>query len=269
MIKVKGNRKQLGYFHMDMKRAFCSGKIVIGIIGIAIMLFFGCKDEIMEYATVLYLYWRSIYGIQYIFAMIFCTYPYARSFCEDIECGYIKQLFLKGNLKEYCVSKVVVIACSAVGTMLGGSLLFVCILRTNIPWINVRESVYLSATKNGSFHDLLLSGHYGLYFFMFAIQAGLLMVVLALFSSLISLYVRNQLLTLAIPVIVYYFLSHMMDKVFGGIKFMNLNTIYGGAQRIVESDILSFLYAVVWTGCISVGVTYGIYTKLRKEMQNG
>jgi len=268
MEAIMGITKHAGYFFVDLHRALVSKKFVAGILGICLILLYGCREENFESASVLYLFWWSFYGIQYIFTMILCALPYSGSFCEDMEYGYIRQMLIRGKLSRYCISKTIVIGISSVLTMLSGGLLFVGILRIYMPWTDVEGSVYLSAVKNGSFHELLGNNHYFAYFSMFAIQSGLLMVILSLFSAWLSLYIKNRLLTLAVPIIFYYFASQITNDMFKGAEYMNLNFIFGGTHRIFDSDIKSFLYAVIYTCVVSVVITYGIYKKLKSEMQN-
>lgn len=253
---------------MDLYRALISKKFVAGIVGVCLILLFGCRGESFKNSSVLHLFWWSFYGIQYVFAMILCALPYARSFCEDLEYGYIRQMLIRGKLNRYCISKTAVIGISSILTMWLGSLLFAAVLRIYMPWIDPTESVYLSAVRSGSFHRVLEGGHYYAYFSLFAIQSGLLMVILSLFSAWLSLYIKNRLLTLALPIICYYFVSQMTNEMFQGTEYMNLSFIFGGTHRIFDSDIKSFIYAVLFTCVVSAIISSGIYRKLKKEIQN-
>ncbi|OYP55487.1 hypothetical protein CG709_01450, partial [Lachnotalea glycerini] len=239
------NIKVLNYFKIDLKRAILSFKFLISIISVAIILIWSSlssNGKIKE-NTIIFLLWWSAYNIRYVFVMFFCSIPYAGCFCEDLENGYIKQLVARGNLLSYCISKTMSIVVSAIGTMVIGVCIFVLLLKFFIPWTELNNSVYLAAIRSGSFHSIILTGHYFIYSLLFAFQFGLLTAILALLSACVSLFLSNKLLVWSIPIIAYYLISQYSWTLFSGSYMLDFDIIFSGRYNIFNNDLLSFLYA--------------------------
>lgn len=256
------------YIKVDLERAFLSANFIIGILGVLFVWIWGSMSSNSGILgnTIIFLLWWSAYNIRYVFVMFFCAIPYAGCFCEDLEYGYIRQAVMRGNLISYCISKVFAITVSSIGAMIVGTGCFVLILNLFIPWAELDNSVYLSAIRNGSFHNVLANGHYFFYSILFALQFGLLTAVLALISACVSLYVNNKLLVWSIPLIAYYLISQYSWTIFAGDSMADLNVIFSGRYNIFNNDILSFLYAIGITMAIIMVITFIIYRRLKRRI---
>lgn len=250
----------------DIMRAFTSMEFYIGILGILSAVFFGCSNEVFEGNTVLHLMWYSTFGVQFLFVMIFGAVPYAGSVCEDLEHKYIYQILIRSNLRNYCISKVITVFLSSVGSFMAGMTLFVVILRCRLPWIDINDSVYQSAVKSGSFQKLLSEELFYLYTILFSLQLGMLIGILSLISACISLFITNKLLVLSIPIMAYYFITQYIYELFPENIFYNLDFIYGGKRNLFHDDMISFLYAVLITFIIGVILTYLFYVGLKRRI---
>lgn len=265
VIFMKGHVKS-NFLRSDFRRALESVELYIGIAGMLLVLLFGCMDELNENSNVIHLVWYSCFGAQFLFVMIFGAVPYACALCEDIEYGYLQQEILRGNLTDYCLSKVVATLTTAIFSYVTAMMIFVGILRIKHPWIAEKDSVCTAAIKRGSFHMLLEGNHYYLYFLLFAFQMGLLIGILALISLYVSLFIANKLLILSIPVIAYYFLSQSFIKAFPDNYYVNLDYIFGGTKNVFGNDICSFLYAcLLFTVAVIIMLRF-IYSKLERRI---
>lgn len=261
-------RKYISYLYVDFVRAFTAPGFLVSILGVLLTLLCGCCGDEISDSSVIRLIWYSTFGIQFLFVMIFGAIPYAGSICEDLEYGYIRQILIRGNLKGYCVSKIVIVLMSSICSFITGMLLFVSILRLRIQWIDISDSVYQSAIQSGSFREVIKNNHFYLYAFLFSIQLGMLIGILSLVSVYISLYISNKLLVLSIPVMAYYFIVQYTAEIFPKNKMLNINLVYGGTSNLFDNDILSFMYAVFLTIIVSVILACLIYLKLKRRLSD-
>jgi hypothetical protein len=262
------NSHILHYLKVDLERAFFSSKFIIGVVGIVAIWVWGSMSSVggIKDNTIIFLLWWGAFNIRYVFVMLFCAIPYAGSFCEDMEYGYIRQAVIRGNLIAYCVSKVIAITVSAVGAMVVGTECFVLTSSMFTPWMEENNSVYIAAVRHGSFHNVLANGHYLAYSCLFALQFGLLTAVLALTSACVSLFVNNKLLVWSIPLIAYYLISQYSWTAFAGNSLADLNVIFSGRYNIFNNDSLSFLYALGVAMVAILLLTAVIYRRLKRRI---
>ena len=192
------------YIAIDMKRAFCSWKIIVSILGICLVMGIASLETRIWQLSVLNSYYYVIYSMPFLLTLIFTTFAFGNCFCEDIEHSYIRFQVIRGNLQLYVISKVIVISLSAVFTMMMGMLLFVLVLRMNFPWIDLAEGTFETLAEYGSFRLFLENGNYIVYFIFCGIQYGLLAAVLAVAAALFSLLYHDALFVLSVPLIVRY-----------------------------------------------------------------
>lgn len=257
----------LGFIRIDMERAF-STKFLFGCFGVfSVMIWssLGSTGKILD-NTVIFLLWWCAYSIRFILVMFFCSTPYAGCFCEDIENGYVRQLLVRGNLRTYCISKVLCILVSAIMTMVVGIAMFVLGIKFFIPWMELDNSVYQTAIRSGSFHTVIQKGHYFLYSLLYSFQIGLLAAILALVSACVSLFISNKLLVWSIPMLSYYLITQYSWALFSGIKTADLDSIFSGRYNIFNNDIVSFLYAFGVTIVISMFLSYIIIRRLKRRI---
>lgn len=178
----------------------------------------------------------------FLLTLIFTTFAFGHCFCEDIEHSYIRFQVIRGNLRLYVISKVIVISLSAVFTMMMGMLLFVLVLRMNFPWIDLAEGTFETLAEYGSFRLFLKNGNYIVYFLFCGIQYGLLAAVLAVTAALFSLLYHDVLFVLSVPLIVRYLIQYYSDLL-PGYDQLNPNAIYDISYNVWDHDWLSFAYA--------------------------
>ena len=57
-------------------------------------------------------------------AYIFCAFPFATVFCEDLENKYIRYSIIRGNLKKYVFSQISIIYLTSIAVMVLGTAIF-------------------------------------------------------------------------------------------------------------------------------------------------
>lgn len=251
--------KKMAYLKSDLTRVFTSVQFWIGCMGVSFAMFLSIY-RMTNVVSVYGAYRDAIYFIPFILSMTFCAIPFAGSLSEDLEYRYIYMLLLKGNLKEYTISKVLTISLSSILAMVGGILGFVILIRFRVPWIT--ESDILS-------QDILMSAFikpklYFLYFIVHAVYMGGLAALLSVLSAYVSLFWSNKLLLLSVPFMSYYLLVFYSGELFSGLPQMNISYMFNPSYNVWDSNVLSLICPfIVSGGAISVlGVC--IYKKLRR-----
>ena len=126
------------YLKTDIRRLIKNYPIYLGIVGVAISMWFSLEDsaftEGMVNGNALDTYDLAVGMSGIMIAYVFCAFSYATVFCEDLEYKYARYSINRGNTWKYVVSKAVVVYGSSVITMVLGSLLFVASIRLKIPW---------------------------------------------------------------------------------------------------------------------------------------
>lgn len=254
------------YGKTDFIRAFTSKEFVISIFGILLLLFMGCLSDGVQGNSVVRLVWYSTFGVQFLVVMVVGAAPYAGSVCEDLEYGYIHQILIRENLRNYCISRAITVLLSSIGSFTIGMMSFAAILKCRLPWIDTRDSVYQAAVRSGSFRQLLLGEYFYLYVLLFSIQLGMMIGILSLFSACISLFISNKLLVMSIPVMAYYFISQYAVEIFPDYNYFNLDLIFGGKKNIFDNDVMSFAYAILVMCLIGTALTCLLYFRLQRRV---
>lgn len=262
-------KEKTHYFAMDIWRCFSSGRIVIGVIGVFLTLLLASKNQIGM--TVFDFYTGALYGVPFLLAMSFCAFSYADSFCEDFETKYTNAVLIRGNLKQYIMSKMTVIFFASELTMILGTCVYASVLHIWFPWCdNNREmGLYGNLVEEGGFRYFLNNENYIIYFVLVALQLGLLAGILSVFASYISLYISNKLLVMSVPLIGYYLLFYYASALAGDMKWVKIKVVFDATYgiKVCENDLLAFLYAVFVTVLFGVILFWGIYRKIRRKLE--
>lgn len=234
-------RKLKGYFLADVKRAFVSLKFLMAIVLMIIILFFAMLEGIALDTNVLYVFSIVMYGMPSMIVLVCAAIPYADSFCEDVEKRYIFQIAIRGGIKNYVSVRVLSIFLSAMVTTSLGLFLYVLILHLRLEWVDMEEV----AIQADGYSYLLKRGWYWAYYLSYGIRYGTLAGLLSLWSSCLSLYLPNRMLTLAAPMIIYYFIDFILAKLFQGL--VNLSVIFSPGKSLYfdESFAISLVVGIV------------------------
>lgn len=248
----------MGYLTCEFRRAFLSYKFLIGIIGVAFAQILSIYKIAGINTSVYATYVSAVYFIPYSLSFIFCTVPYAQSFCEDIEHGYIRQIALRKDLKFYIKTRVVFICLSSIVTMILGTLIFISIVHMKVPWLSKDDHL------NQDFLAVicLKTDHYILYFILRAFFWGLLAGILAVLSAYLSLFWLNKLFVISIPFFVLYALIYFMRTLFKNIPQMDVALIFNPSYNAWGNKIISFIWPIGLTVLVMFTIKVCIYRKL-------
>lgn len=249
------------YLTSEFRRSFFSYKFLIGVIGVAFAQAFSIYKIAGINTSVYATYVRAVYFIPYSLSFVFCTVPYAQSFCEDIEHGYIRQIVLRTNLKFYTKSRIAFICISSMVTMIIGTLFFVLIVHLKVPWTGQGESLGQDILAVIFFK----AGHYLLYFILRAFFWGLLASLLAVLSASLSLFWLNKLFVISLPFILLYAMIYFMQVLFKNIPQMDIALIFNPSYDVWGNRVISFIWPIGLTVLAMSLIRIGIYQKLYRE----
>ncbi|WP_075721905.1 hypothetical protein [Roseburia sp. 499] len=262
-------KQRIHYFRMDMWRCMKSGKMLVGALGVWFSLLLASGNQVGR--NVFDLYTGALYGVPFLLTMSFCAFSYADCFCDDFETKYIRTELIRGNLKRYTLSKIIVTFIASVITMILGTCIYVFILHMWMPFgSGDRETgVYGQLLETGGFRYFLGNENYIIYFILVALQLGLLAGILSIFASYISLYISNKLFVLSVPMIGYYLLYYYISALVGDTKFFKVKVVFDATYglKVCENDLFAFLYALFAAVIIGGILTLGIYCKIRRKLE--
>lgn len=247
------------FLYGDLRRALLSIRFPVGVLGVAFALFYSLY-RMSNILSVYAAYIDALYFIPFAFALLFCAFPFSESLIEDIEHKYIQLLVMRGSLKKYTLSKVILIYMSAIVVMILGTLLFTILAHLQAPWELKDEYLYTDIFtkifwKNG-FHLLFFASH---SFFI-----GLLAGNLALLAAYVSLFWQEKLLVVAFPFLAYYLVIYYEYGIFGNIVWLDIRQIFNLSYDVWNNPVYSILWPIIVSLFIAVFMGIGIYRKLRR-----
>lgn len=195
---------------------------------------------------------RGIWGI-------FC-----QSAWENAECKSWYLQIQRGSLKGYVRSKVWICFFSAVLATMMGTMLFVLVGRAEMPFLSEENFFYDSFATQSMFAGFLTPERILLYFIVIAFMQGILAGILAMCSMLLSLFVRNRMFTITVPVIGFYFLTTYLEKIS---PYLDLYNMYVYGAPVLGNNAGSFLYALVLAVILLILFDELIQLKMEREMK--
>lgn len=247
------------YLLADLKRLVKGYELYAAIIGVAVSLIFSLENEGFTNNSVVSTYLMSTEMSGVMIAYVFCAFPFATAFCDDLENGYARYQVIRGNFIRYVLSKVSVIYVTSIITMILGTIIFLAVYKTQGPWIDW-QSGSIGVTMAGTYSGLITGGHYLLYCIMCAFQLGLLAGILSAFAAFLSLYVTNRVTVLVLPVLVYQILLE-----YAGSGRFNV-FIFRSHVKLFQQDWQCFLFLFMLSLILVAGFTFGICRKLKTKL---
>ena len=250
------------FLKMDLKRCFCSKKLLLGVLGCILIMFFGSMEWMKTALSVFYVYDLLMSGMPFLIVLTFCALPYSGGFCDDLENKYIMQLLIRGNIRKYIASKIVTVVVSSISCYLLAASIYIGILHAKLTWLHSEE---MQNFDDGNL--LVQQGHYLGYLILMSLQFSLVTAVLSLLASYISLYINNRLLTLTVPLMAYYAVMYYGLRLFRGIPWLNIVFVYIPTQyRVGKDDGQSFLWAMFLAGIAILVLSIAIYKKVERRI---
>lgn len=236
-----------------------------GISGVAAGLFLsmvtgGLQGEVFLLGNVVsnYIFVTNMAGMLLCYS--FCAYPFATVFGEEQEHKYMACSVARGNLKSYVASKAAVVYLSSTLMMLGGTLLFLLLCRTQVPWTDwelAGKSDYVGLLAD-YYGGLLENGHPLAYCMAHALNLGMLSGALSMAAALGAVFIRNRLLQLVTPVFAHLALEWVDVCGYG------ISSFYVGAPW--ESSLANLLTLFAVTAGLSILLAAAIYQRLKGRM---
>lgn len=257
-------RKKVKYLFNDLFRLIQKKELYLSIIGVACVLNFSTRDGGGISKSVLWTMLYSTYGVGFILSFVFCALPYATVFCEELETQYVKYAVIRGNLKYYIFSKILIIFSSSILVMSAGCVLFAVCCSVRLPWIDA--DTLEQVLNTGGYSGILKNNMYILWFVLYGIQWGVYAGCLSLISAYVSLYMSNKLLVLAVPAFTHQLIIELVTNRFSEIEMFNPLIVFDARYNIFGSDVYMILWFFLIGGCYIILAGYASYKKMKKRM---
>lgn len=239
-------KKFCSYLRADLKRLFCSTKIILSVALTVGVLLLATLEGIDFHAGVLYVFSLVMYGMPAMMILICGALAFADSLCEDAEHKYMMQQIICGGAGRYVPARMCSIFLSAFVTTALGIFLFANILHFRLDWVGQSgQQHYDSLLRAGGLRIFLKNREFEWYFLCYGLQYGLLSGILSLWASYLSLYISNRMLVLATPAILYYFTDYILAGIFSG--RVSAGLIFSASYNLFSDDLLSVLFAAAVT----------------------
>ena len=248
----------MGYLKSDILRISKSYHLYLGILGVVFTLFFSLEGRGFENGSVVftYVFVTNLSGM--LLTYVFSALPFATVFCEDIEQKYFYCEVVRDNLKKYVFSKCAVIYISSFITMLTGTILFLLICRTQIPWVNW-DMTDLAIERAGCYGTLVENGYYMIYCILYASHLGMLSGWLSLMASLGSIYISNKVLVLVLPILWYQIANMVSGKGYGV-------QVFYATIKMFENDWINWGFILALSLILAGITTKLIYIGLKQRI---
>lgn len=251
--------KNVNYFKSDIVRLVKSYEIYVAILGVFVSMIFAIERAGFLDGSILGAYILTINMGGYMLVYVFGALGYATVFCEDFERQYIRYELIRGNLKKYILSKVIIVFFSSVAIIVLGTVLFIMFLGAQFPWI--KEGITsLDGIKTGMYAGLISKKHYFLYCICASVQSGFLAGLLSVWSAFISLYVTNKVIVLTIPLLTVQLLNE-----YTGNNPLSIG-MFNAYLKPFETEWQSLLFILSVTILFLIVFTNAIYRKIKKRL---
>jgi hypothetical protein len=261
----------LGNLRVDLRRAFFSYGFLLAVVGMCAALFSGASTEdhaITHGTDVLYLYMvANAQGFSTL-SMIFATLPFATSFCTDWNNQFIRPTVIRTNIKTYGISKVFTTALAGGSAVALGEVLFILLLRLYVPLVDRQSDVLAGIVSNDRVYgSLLSSGNFTAYF---ASQILIIFFGAAFFAVLalwISTYLTNVFVTLASPVLSFYFITDFTRE-FGLPPWLNIRIALAG--RVYNGQpVFSLMNLIFFCSFLCILMGIAIVRQIKRRLEHG
>ncbi|HVJ50002.1 hypothetical protein [Desulfitobacterium sp.] len=262
----------LGNLRVDFRRAFFSFGFLLAVVGMSAALFFSASTEGQAIVydnggDVLYLYRVAHLQGFSMLSIIFATLPYAISFCTDWNNQFIRSAVIRTNIKSYGISKVFTTALAGGSAVALGEVLFILLLRLHFPLVDRQSPFFQNAASDQVYGSLLSGGDFTAYFaskILISFFAAAFFAVLALW---ISTYLTNVFVTLASPILSYYFLLIFTRRI-GLPQWCDLQRVLYGTFS-AGKPVFSLLYSIFFLTFLCTLMGIMIVRQIKRRLEHG
>lgn len=211
------------------------------------------------------------YRVESLLILAFATLPYAVSLIDDFAHKSVYQVLSRCDIRKYIASKTLCIFMSSVAVTMAGIVLYVIILRVSgHEWVDPQIVECYEINVIG-LPDLemwfLFDKNLGMLFYvLMGIQYGLLAGITSLCAVYLSLFVKNKMMIMVVPVLMDYVIMTYLDGVIG-YEWMNVNHLFNAY------DNYTFWGNNFFARCLLIGfvcyivLTVMIYYRVRRRLR--
>ncbi len=267
--------KQTQYFKTDFQRNFCTWRFWIVVLLIPILMAICDMDRIKNYFTYRLEYGTicSLSGMEEIlifdrFKTVMVVMLSAIScftVSDDLSSHYSRMILCRMDLRQYCLSKVLMNAAAVVAATVLGFLLFGIGMLPIMPLVN-EWGLYDGAF--GYMHILAASPAPWLVVVLWAVLFALFVVFLTTLSMWLSVYRPSRYVAVAIPFAAFYVLYALTTV--PRIMAINLWYISSGVGVLgTNSFLLEYGYGILVLGTLTALCGWGLYRAMIRRVHNG
>lgn len=178
------------------------------------------------------------------FAALFCVLPFAESFCEDLNSGYISAITTRIGAKKYAKTRCLSVALS--GGVVAATIVLItiglCVIGAGQP--DTEETVAFMGNTPWAKMGILLTADGAVLYALRVFTAFLFGMLWALVGLAVSVFIPNRYVTLIAPFVIYQVLWFLLEET-------AFNPVY--LFRGDSNFIPSFLFVVIYqSACIAL-----------------
>ena len=254
----------LRYLLVDFYRMITAWQFWCGSLGVGVTLTFsGLQAGRIADVYSAYLY-NGMFST-YILCFAFCALSFSGCFVEDGEYGYWNLVVQKGGLSKYVWSKICTCFISGIATMVLGMIIFLILLSLKVP-LYMDYSWLVYERPEDTFGFLIYEDTIVLYFICSALKSGVLGGLFAVLSAFLTLFERNRLFTISVPIVGYYFIENTVSNILRLPDICNIWLIYSAGYSLFHDTIKDIVYAILAAGLVIITIEYFVERKLRREI---
>lgn len=252
------------YLKTDFYRMFTSKHFLLAVLGIVGVYSFAWA-QLRSQDVYLLIYYIKFYST-YMLLLVFASAAYSNTIVEDMEYKNYYLQIQKGSLGKYIWSKVITTFFSSVIVMVLGTIIFCMFASLKMPLLLQDNSMLEYLTDGDYFSSLITEKTIFFYQIADAVMTGIMAGIFSVFAMWLSLYVKNQMFAVTVPVVGYYFFINYFTRIFGEYDYFKLNVIYISNGRIFENPGWCFSYAICVAAVIVCVIGILIYLKIKNEI---
>lgn len=260
------------YLKMDFYRAFINIKFICVVIALAILPFIAVA-EYQDYSLVGLLENRSIFDYFMkttyfseigIFNFILVACLYSDCMCDDLSVKNYIYSITRGNDTKYILSKIITVFFASILTYALSMFVFAASssILFDFRWhIGEENADFMinSCLDSPVFSGMLKGNHYFIFFLCCVLLQALLYGITSLGSLLVSMFIKNKLLILCVPVLMItvgnYLLAYFVPT-YSGYKDVF------AVDMLPQKSIATLIFQIILP-CILIVVVIGVIIKIK------
>ena len=236
----RGNVKS--YLKMDFYRMLTSKYFGIGILGVVGV--YGLSLMQLKSQDVYLLNYYIKFYSTYMLLLIFGAVAYSNAMMEDLEYKNYYLQIQKGSFRKYIWSKVITAFISAVIVMVLGTSIFCLMAHFKMPLLSPDNDMLEYLADGDYLSQLITPETIFWYLIADAAMTGLMAGIFSVFAMWLSLFVKNQMFTVMVPIVPWGVCLVYLGFGAGLPVFIFTGTIKSIPQEIEESAMIDGAGAV-------------------------